>query len=119
MSRLRRGEGKGATSVEGTGVEGMSKQERDIRSALSSVLIGIPFFPMEKTLLFILADGKSHSRDELVAAANDPTWTPVNLTSHIGHIRDKIKHLGHGILCESRSRRYHYRYVIFLHSLVL
>lgn len=92
----------------------MTEIERKIREELSASLLGIHFNAMERKILFLLADGLPHKANDLVTAMNDPNWTRSNLSSQIKNIRPKIRTIHHDIICETRHRQYHYRYVISL-----
>lgn len=97
----------------------MTKEEQKIREALSSLLVSIHFGEIERKILYVLADGEPHSREEIMGHVDEEQWTTTNLSSHVKNIRRKLKQVGHGIVCELREQKFHYRYVIFLHSVLL
>jgi hypothetical protein len=94
-----------------------AQREKRVRAGLSSLLVSVHFTEAERPILYILADGKSHHRDELIATRNDRLFTPRNLSSQINNIRVKIRPFHHGILCINLHRKFYYQYVILLSSL--
>lgn len=96
----------------------MTHTERSYRDALSSKLAHINFGPIERRLLFVLADGKPHLITSMLPVIDEMATRP-NLFNHMSRIRKKIEPLGHTIVCEWSERRLYYRYVITLQSLAI
>lgn len=92
----------------------MTSQERNVREELSSALVGIHFAPVEKKILYILADGQPHLIDDLVPLLNDTQSTRSNVSAHITNIRRKLRPVHHHIVCINKKRRSYYQYVILL-----
>lgn len=89
-----------------------------IRTALSSALAGIHFTPIEKAILYVLADGEAHPVYVVMKCLGDAFSDRNALQAHISRIRKKVERFNHDIVCTWQNRRSNYRYMISLSSLV-
>ena len=70
------------------------------------------FTPTEQRILVMLSNGKDHTRDELMECLLDyKVATTIMLNHHIANLRAKLRMLRHDIVCISKCRKYHYRWV--------
>jgi len=66
------------------------------------------FTTTEEAILNKLADGKPHTKEELLTVMPDPEFANVgNLRVHITRIRKKIQPKGHDIVCVSKGKFYY------------
>lgn len=69
------------------------------------------FTRVQLKMLVVLADGKSHTREELHSCLVDDLGPLKNIRAHLTGIRKHLRPLGHDIVCEIRNRRVFYRQV--------
>ena len=73
------------------------------------------YTPTQQDLLQVLADGKSHHREELRKCLPDPLGNYGNLNVHLTYLRRQLPP-GQVILCELVRRQIHYRHARLLGS---
>lgn len=96
----------------------MSPQEVVWRERLASILVDIHFRPMEKKILFVLADGELHLAKDLLPLLEDEFARKSHISNHISLIRTKLIPVNHSIICEYYRRQIGYRYVMLLPSII-
>lgn len=75
------------------------------------------FTTTEEAILNKLADGKPHTKEELLAVMPDPEFANAgNLRTHIHRIRKKIQPKGHDVVSVYRYRVFSYQWVRLLAS---
>lgn len=89
----------------------------EVRAALASALASVHFSPIEKEIMFLLADGESHPVKVVAECLGDELASKNALQSHIKNIRRKIEGFGHEVVCSFENRRLCYRYVLSLRLL--
>lgn len=67
-------------------------------------------------MLDLLADGISHSREELRALLPDELGAISNIRTHLTAIRKQLRPQGRDIICEIRAGQTYYRHVRVLPS---
>lgn len=93
----------------------MTETERKTREVLGSLLAAVNFTPIQRKLMFALADGGVHSVKELIPLV-DSQADKQDVAYHICCIRNKLPP-HHDIVCVFNKRRINYQYVILLSSL--
>lgn len=100
--------------------ESLALSNPEVRAVIASRLAGVCFTPLEKEVMFILADGEIHAVKDIVKALGGGPGKndKVALAYHVLNIRKKVSHLGDDVLCVFNNRRTNYRYVLTLRSLL-
>ncbi len=88
----------------------------EARRLLWEKLEGVHLTETEKRIVDFLADGVGHPIEE-VRKVVDSQVCRGTLHDHISHIRKKIGHLRHDIICEFRNKQTRYRYILLVSSL--
>ena len=60
--------------------------------------------PTERRILALLADGRAHTRAELLALLSDDLGAPSNVRAHVSNLRRRLRPKGEEIVCEVRYR---------------
>ncbi len=68
----------------------------------------------EKRIMALLGDGLPKPSREIWRCLEDEMASMDAMRKHLSRIREKLKPLNHGIICEIYNRHVHYRYVILL-----
>ena len=76
------------------------------------------FTPTQLAMLRVLADGCSHTREELHDCLPDELGALQNIQRHIAAIRKVLRPRGQDIVCELARGTIHYRHVRLLASAV-
>lgn len=76
----------------------------------------IDWTPTESRILAVLADGRPHSRAEILACLDDELAMPTAIFFHISNIRKKLAPFGQTVLCltSTRAQPVSYRHVQIL-----
>ncbi len=69
---------------------------------------------IEKSILRVLSDGSTHTKEELLVVMPDTLTSVSTLRVHICKLRIKLKQKGHDIVCQIQNRRGLYRHVRLL-----
>lgn len=72
------------------------------------------YTPTQQSILNVLADGRPHSRDELIGCLEDDFANRKNLNVHLANLRARIRPVGRDIVCELVNRRICYRHVMLI-----
>ncbi len=65
----------------------------------------------ERRMLLLLADGKSHSRDQLKECVDDELSSWKAMQMHLSRIRRKLRSVGQNVICEIADGRVYYRHL--------
>lgn len=71
----------------------------------------LPISAVQERILRVLADGQRHNREELRKAV-DSEATYQTMRQHIYFLREKLRMVGHDIVCETHMRTTYYRHII-------
>ena len=72
------------------------------------------YTPTEQRIMNLLKDGLPKPSRTIWQCLEDDMASMDAMRMHLSRIREKLKPLNHGILCEIYNRHVHYRYVILL-----
>lgn len=76
------------------------------------------FTPTQQAMLRVLADGCTHTREELHACLPDELSQPASIHPHLVRLRKILRPKGQDIICQLLNRKVHYRHVRLLASAV-
>jgi DNA-binding winged helix-turn-helix (wHTH) protein len=72
------------------------------------------YTPTQEKILVVLADGKPHSRQELIDCLEDTIADRKNLNVHLSNLRVRLRSIAHDVVCVLKNRKIFYRHVITL-----
>lgn len=72
------------------------------------------FTPTERKIMNLLKDGLPKPSRKIWECLDDEMASMDAMRKHLSRMREKLKPLNHGIICEIYNRHVHYRYVILI-----